>query len=172
MKTKLFLLLLITIAAFVLPSCRKKGCGNPNAENYDSDKKHEECYCAYRFFTSADVNYFPFIHADGSPMDTTTYHIISADFRDPTILNYFGDGVSFDTVRYFCNSHFLSLPLKNYGNQNWQRSQAYKYKLYSTGGKIASGDINPFEGTSNGGQGKVTVHGQNGTIITFNYIVQ
>jgi hypothetical protein len=163
MKTKLFLLLLITIVGFALPSCRKKGCGDPSAENYESNIKVDDCSCIYRNFISADVAYFPFKYADGSPVDTTFSHLLSAVVTHTS----FTADVSFDTVRYFCNLHYLSLPLKSSGKVD--RGRGYTYILYSGGVVMASGDISPFQETS---PGKVTVHGQNGTIITFNYIVQ
>jgi len=75
MISKIFSLLFIVFFLFVAPSCKKKGCTNPNASNYDSTASKDDGSCVYSGQTTQTA--FIRVQSVCGDQNTITEHIVT-----------------------------------------------------------------------------------------------
>lgn len=159
MKNLRFLTLGIVLASTsILLSCKKKGCTDINADNYDSSaEKSGTCYFRYgktvSVLTPSSVNY--------DPLDAPDLYIRFAksasaqwDFKTPVVDNSYSLTANF-------NSEFL------FTNEKWEY-EVYDTDTFDSDDLVCSGSFNPLK---DGADGKIVIN-DNGVQIQFPYTVK
>ncbi|HEY0031324.1 MAG TPA: hypothetical protein VGC65_11235 [Bacteroidia bacterium] len=161
-KPNLLLTLLFALTITVTTSCRKKGCTNRDADNYEENAKKDDGSCMCRYASAVRIDAIPATNGSGS----------SWDFGAPDLYVRFSKSSS-PTWDYVTNiasdaatPASLILPSGDikFTNENWQ-FQIVDYDTPDPDDIIFSGTFNPL---SNGGSGNIVVTGT-GVSLTFIY---
>lgn len=159
MKNLRFLTIgLVLASTSFLLSCKKKGCTDINADNYDSSaEKSGTCYFRYGKTVSviapSSVNY--------DPLDAPDLYIRFAksgssqwDFKTPVVDNSYSFTANF-------NSEFL------FTNEKWDY-EVYDYDSFDSDDLVCSGSFNPLK---DGSDGKIVIF-NTGVEIQFPYTIK
>ena len=155
MRFLTIVLVILSIAS--LSSCKKEGCTDKNADNYDSSAK-KSSLCLFRYgnnvtvYTPTSVNY--------DPLDAPDLYMRFAKKTSST-WDY--------TVTTVSNSYSLSGDFTDFlfGNEEWD-FEVYDYDTLDADDLVCSGSFNPL---TDGKDGAITIVA-NGCTVTFKYSVK
>jgi hypothetical protein len=156
MKNLRFLsLALAVVSVSFLSSCKKKGCSDINADNYDSSaEKSGTCY--FRYGSSVSVIAPNSVNYD--PLDAPDLFIRFAkssspqwDYTTPVVDNSYSFTANFATEFLFTN-------------EQWDY-EVYDYDTFDANDLVCSGSFNPLE---DGSDGKIIIFNE-GVEIQFPY---
>ncbi|MBK9672320.1 MAG: hypothetical protein IPP56_11155 [Bacteroidetes bacterium] len=152
-KRLTFAILLLTSTIYV--GCKKKGCTDKNADNYESDAEKSDGSCAFRYSSAIEVttptngNYDPF---DGPDL------FVQFAKKSSSTWDY-KSGTGSDSY-----STSLTTPSVMFTNEEWQY-ELYDYDVLDPNDLIANGTFNPLTA---GSDGKITLTGS-GITVNFQY---
>jgi hypothetical protein len=165
-RSQILLAVLFLLVINILPSCKKKGCTDRDADNFDENAEKSDGSCQCRYASSVRIDAIPSTDGSGSAWDT---------FSAPDLFVRFSKSSS-STWDYVTNTvsdasfpTSLILPSGDvkFTNENWQ-FQIVDYDSPDPNDVIYSGTFNPL---TNGGTGNVVIAGT-GVSITFVYSVK
>ena len=156
-KLRFLTLALVLLSASSLSSCRKKGCTDIDADNFDSSaEKSTTCYFRYgnivSVITPSSVNYDPFdapdLYVHFAKSTSSAW-----DYTSPTVSN--------------SSSITATFPDFLFGNEQWD-FEVYDYDTVDPDDLVCAGTFNPLE---DGKDGVITITA-NGCTVKFQYNVK
>ncbi len=151
------LIVIVFLSVASLSSCKKEGCTDIDADNYDSSAE-KSSVCKFRYgnnvtvYTPASVNYDP-LDAPDLYMRFAKSSSSSWDYTTTTV----------------SNSNSLSATFTDFlfGNEQWD-FEVYDYDTLDADDLVCSGSFNPL---TDGKDGAITIVA-NGCTVTFKYSVK
>lgn len=145
----------ILLFSFISGGCKKKGCTDKNADNFESDAEKNDGSCAFRYSSAIEVNTPTTGNYD--PFDGPDLYI---QFAKKTSSTWdYKSGTGSDSY-----STSLTAPSVMFTNEEWQY-ELYDYDVLDPDDLIASGTFNPL---ADGSDGNIRISG-NGITINFQY---
>lgn len=163
MKTGLWIIAFV-ILGFGISSCSKKGCEDPNADNFDEDAQRDDGSCLFRFTSGINVNAFPALDGNGNAWDVAGAPDIYIRFAKAASSTWDHSTSTMTDASAPTSVIVLNEPIK-FTNEDWQ-FQVMDYDWPSADDVMASGTFNPLVA---GEGGNILVTTVNGTSLTFQY---
>lgn len=150
------------IGVVAVAGCKKEGCKDPNADNYDS-KATESTACIYRYANQVVIHSFPALKPDNSEWDLGSGPDIRVEFSRQASSSYDYNSETKDDVS--------GPEALNIGSGVQFTNETWKYVVLDEDGLgdddiMATGTFNPL---TDGSNGKISI--QNGSLsMDFEYI--
>ncbi|MFN8288487.1 MAG: hypothetical protein U0V74_17145 [Chitinophagales bacterium] len=139
---------------FAITGCKKEGCKDPNADNYDS-KATESTACYYRYANAVVIHSFPATKPDNSSWDSNNGPDIRVEFSRNATTGY---DYQTETKDDQTGPGSYDVPSGiQFTNETWKYVVIDEDGLFDDNDIIATGTFNPL---SSGSSGKISI--QNG----------
>ncbi|CAN5508436.1 hypothetical protein BH11BAC2_BH11BAC2_18870 [soil metagenome] len=157
---------LIILTILIGAGCKKEGCTDSNADNYDSKADKSNSSCVYRYPSAVKINSIPEFNPSGGTWDIDGNPDVYMRFTKSTANNWiYTTAIEND----FSNTvTFTITDAPDYFTKEEWKYEILDFDLLSGDELISSGTFNPL---SSGSNGKFTVVNGN-TNIEFQYAVK
>lgn len=151
------------IATTALFGCKKEGCTDANADNYEKSASKSDNSCTYRYPTAVVVNNIPATNTNGTPWDDGSPADVYVRFSKSTANDWL-----FTTETEADATTPVTFTINNaatyFTNEDW-KYEVRDFDLLTGDETIAQGVFNPL---SSGQNGSINITNGN-TSLTFQY---